>query len=195
MSNRTKTKPQKRVTRSTWAWLGLILPVVALAVLVALGAGSTGDSTPDIAANTQAPLFELPTNAGTTVSLQDELDKSDVLLYFSMGVGCDSCFAQIPEVETALAEMDLTLIPIMVQSADLVAATAGYMGVTRPILIDEDQSVSKAYDMIGINGHTDRPFHSIVLVKQDGTISYINNYNTMFVGLDAMMADIREARA
>jgi len=188
-------KPQKHVTRSTWAWLGLIVPVVALAVLVALGAGSTGDSTPDIAADTQAPLFVLPTDVGTTVSLQDELAKSDVLLYFSMGVGCDSCFAQIPEVETALAEMDLTLVPIMVQSADLVSATAGYMGVTRPILIDEDRSVSEAYDMIGVNGHTDRPFHSIVLVKQDGTIAYINNYNTMFVGVEAMMADIRAARA
>jgi peroxiredoxin len=190
MSNRQKINPQKPATRSWVAWLGLLIPVAVIAALVALGSGSTGDSEPEIADETPAPMFELPTTAGTTVSLEASLQESDVLLYFSMGVGCDSCFSQITEVEAALAEEDVTLIPIMVQSVDLVGTTAGYMGVTRPILIDEDLSVSSAYDMLGVNGHSDRPFHSIVLVRQDGTIAYVNNYNTMFVGLDGMMADL-----
>ncbi len=52
----------------------------------------------------------------------------------------------------------------MVDPAPLVAAEAQRFGITNPILIDADRSVSRAYGMIGIYGHQGRPSDSFALV-------------------------------
>ena len=185
---RSNRSPRSRRSRSPWPWIGLIVPVAAIAALAIFGSG--GDSEPEVSPDTAATMFELPTTAGMTIALEDALVESDVLLYFSMGVGCDGCFAQIPEVAQALADRDIALLPVMVQDADLVRMTASAWGIDQPILIDADLSVSEAYGMLGINGHDDRPSHSIALVKQDGTLAFVKHYNAMFVEVDEMMADL-----
>jgi peroxiredoxin len=86
------------------------------------------------------------------LSLDEILTQGDALLYFSMGVGCDGCFAQIPEALTGLQERGLQLVPIMVDPADRVAQEAARIGVATPILIDESREVSHAYGMLGV-GH------------------------------------------
>jgi peroxiredoxin len=188
-SRRRKNQPHRsRRRRSIWPWIGVIVPVAIVLVLAIVGSG--GDSEAEVTADAPAAMFELPTTAGTTVALQDVLAESDVLLYFSMGVGCDGCFAQIPEVSQALADRQIALLPVMVQDAELVRTTALAWGIDQPILIDADRSVSEAYGMLGINGHSDRPSHSIALVKQDGTVAFVKHYDTMFVELDDMLADL-----
>ncbi len=166
----------------------MLVPLAAIAVLVILGSGD--DETTDATTASTAMMFELPTTDGTTFALRDALAESDVLLYFSMGVGCDGCFAQIPEVADALDQRGITLVPVMVQDADLVDRAAAAWGIDRPIVIDADRSVSDAYGMLGINGHDDRPFHSIALVTQDGTTSFVKHYETMFVEAEQMLADL-----
>jgi hypothetical protein len=47
--------------------------------------------------------------------------------------------------------------------------------------------------MMGIYGHSDRPSHSFALVHQDGTISWVKHYSTMFVPLDQLLADMTVA--
>jgi len=191
MNKRQAKTPQPRhETGFSWTWLGVLLPIVAVVVLIIVGRGGDGTSTPAVEPDTQAVMFELPATDGSTVALSDALTTGDVLLYFSMGVGCDACFAQILEVDDALAAQGITLMPIMVNSLESVRSTAEAWGIDRPILIDRDRSVSETYHMIGLNGHNDRPFHSIALVRRDGTLAFTKTYDTMFVGVDEMMADV-----
>jgi peroxiredoxin len=161
---------------------------VAIAVLVIV---STVKGEPGSALEAaQAPGFTLPTDAGGTASLSDILADGDALLYFSMGVGCDGCFAQIPEVADALQERGLALVPIMVDDPRLVAQEASRFGITMPILIDGTREVSEAYGMLGVYGHPDRPSHSFALVRADGTVAWVKHYGTMFVTLDQLLADM-----
>ncbi len=183
---RTSTKTKRRP--SWWSWLAIALPVIALSAVMALGGGD--DTTADSSIGASAPDFSLPATDGATHALDAILANGDALLYFSMGPGCDGCFHQIPEIEQALADKGITLVPVMVDPAPQVAAEAQRFGITTPILIDTDRSVSEAYDMIGIYGHQGRPSHSFALVNQDREITWVKHYAEMFVPLDSLLADI-----
>lgn len=100
------------------------------------------------------------------------------LAYFSMGVGCDGCFAQIPEIDHALASRGIELLPVMVDPIDALAFEATRFGIERPILIDEDRSVSESYGMVGQFGHGDRPSHSFAFISSDGTTEPSNALST-----------------
>jgi peroxiredoxin len=141
----------------------------------------------------QAIPFELSSADGRTVSLNETLAEGDALLYFSMGVGCDGCFAQIPELDTAVAERGMSLVPIMVDPAPLVAAEAARFGIEGPILIDPDAEVSAAYGMVGIYGHGDRPSHSFALVRQSGEIAWVRHYAEMFVPAESLLDELDAA--
>ena len=177
--------PPARKT-SMWRWAGFIAIPLALAILVAV---SIVSETPDTGLE-EAIQFELPTTDGQTVALDESLAEGDTLLYFSMGVGCDGCFAQIPEIETALAERGLNLLPIMVDPAPVVAAEAARFGIETPILIDTGAQVSRDYGMVGVYGHADRPSHSFALVRQNGTIEWVRHFAEMFVPSDALFSEL-----
>lgn len=191
---KTPPKPRQSTKRTStelpkaFAWLGLLIP--AALILVVVIAGGKSDPSNTGALGGIAPDFALPTTTGSEVSLDSVLAEGDALLYFSMGVGCDGCFGQIPEIESALAERGVTLVSFMVQSPDMVAAEAARFGIDGPILIDADRSVSNAYGMIGVYGHNDRPSHSFALVSQDRTIEWVKHYATMFVPVDDFLADL-----
>lgn len=184
-SNR-KPQPERR---SAWRWAGVAVTPLALAVLVAVSALSKTDNAPI----EQATSFRLNATNGQTVSLEESLAQGDALLYFSMGVGCDGCFAQIPELESAMAERGITLLPIMVDSEPMVAAEAARFGIEDPILIDSGATVSMAYGMVGIYGHGDRPSHSFALVRQDRTIAWVRHYAEMFVPADQLLGELDAA--
>jgi peroxiredoxin len=133
--------------------------------------------------------FELVATDGRVVSLDDSLARGDTLLYFSMGPGCDGCFLQIPELESALAERGVVLLPIMVDPASVVAAEAERYGIDTPILIDANRTVSEAYGMLGVYGHSDRPSHSFALIRQDGTVGWVRHYAEMFVPAADFLAE------
>lgn len=189
----TKTRPQpdshSSPKTSAWRWAGFIAIPLALAILVAVSTLSeTGDSGLD-----RAIQFELPTTGSQAVALDETLATGDTLLYFSMGVGCDGCFAQIPEIEAALADRGLNLLSIMVDPAPMVAAEAARFGVETPILIDVGAQVSRDYGMVGVYGHADRPSHSFALVRQDGSIGWVRHYAEMFVPSQALLSELDAA--
>jgi len=195
MTNRgQESHRRQRVQGLAWPWVGVvgsIVVVVAVAFGAALALSRSGsEPTSTTSPTNAATMFELPTSTGSSFALDAALAESDVLLYFSMGIGCDTCFAQIPEVSDALTARGITLVPIMVQDPDAVNMVAQQWGIGEPIVIDADLAVSEAYGMIGINDHMDSPFHSIALVKQDGSLALVKHYSSMFVGLDDMMDDI-----
>jgi peroxiredoxin len=138
-----------------------------------------------------APQFSLPTSAGSEVALDQVLaGGNEAMLYFSMGVGCDGCFAQIPEIDEALASRGVTLVSVMVDPADVVASESSRFGIADPILIDRDRTVSEAYEMLGVCGPADRPSHSFALVGQDGQVKWVEHYATMFVPADEFIAEV-----
>ena len=170
-------------------WLGLAIPALLLVGVMLFGGGEPEQS----GIGAAAPDFALSTTAQSVVTLENALDEGDALLYFSMGVGCDGCFVQIPEIEDRLAEMGINLVPVMVQPAGQVDTVARQFGIEGPILIDEDLAVSEAYDMLGVYGHSDRPSHSFALVSKDRTIKWVKHYATMFVPVDEFLADMPSA--
>ena len=94
-------------------WIAFLIPLVVAVAIVIVGSLS-GEPSSEIEAG-PAPGFSLPTTAGGLVSLDEILSGGDdALLYFSMGVGCDGCFAQIPEAIEGLAARGVNLVPVMV---------------------------------------------------------------------------------
>jgi peroxiredoxin len=140
-----------------------------------------------------APGFQLTDTSGQQVSLTETLARGDTLLYFSMGVGCDGCFAQIPEIEDELVRRGVILLPIMVDPASMVASEAARFGIESPILLDPGAQVSRAYGMVGIYGHRDRPSHSFALVRQNGTIGWVRHYAEMFVPAESLLGELNQA--
>lgn len=188
---RPPAREAARRPSSPWRWAGFLLPLAALLALVIVGT-LQGDPGSDVESG-QAPGFVLPATDGSQVSLDQVIAEGDALLYFSMGVGCDGCFAQIPEVATGLEAKGIRLVPLMVDPADRVAVEATRFGIATPILIDEDRSVSEAYGMLGVYGHADRPSHSFALVHTDGTVGWVKHYATMFVPLEQLLAEMPAA--
>jgi len=187
-----KGRPTRRRThrgrarqRSGWLLFALPLAVIVGLVIVAGITGTGTSETPETADG-----FLLPDSAGGMFRLADALKEGDTLLYFSMGVGCDGCFAQIPEITEVLNARGIRLASIMVDPSPAVAHEAARFRITDPILIDADRQVSQAYGMLGVYGHTDRPSHSFALVRQDGTVAAVQHYATMFVPADQLLADL-----
>ena len=192
MTRKSGRRPDPRpqpTKRSPWRWIAFSAPIIFLGGLVALSVlGESRSAEPGL-----APAFELATTDGRWVSLDETLAKGDALLYFSMGVGCDGCFAQIPEIEAAVTQRGLTLLPIMVDPAPLVSNEAARFGIDTPILIDSGARVAEAYGMVGVYGHGDRPSHSFALVRDDGSIGWVRHYAEMFVPAAALFSELDPA--
>lgn len=182
--------PPARPGRGWLAWVGLLLPLLAIGALVA--AETLRPATDPATIGAVAPDFELADTAGGTQSLERALaEGSDgAMLYFSMGVGCGGCFAQIPEIEPALTERGIRLVSVVVDDPDITRIEAERYGATGPIALDLDRSVSEAYGMLGVYGHGDRPSHSFVRVDAEGTITDVRHYAEMFVPLEQLLADL-----
>jgi len=184
---RPREHPTTRRTAGRWAAF-LFAPAIVVGIVVVSTFADSDQNGP-----AAAIPFELSSTAGQTVSLSQALAGGDALLYFSMGVGCDGCFLQIPELEDAIRARGLTLLPIMVDPAPVVAYEASRFGIELPILIDPGARVSAAYGMLGIYGHGDRPSHSFALVRQSGDIAWVRHYAEMFVPADVLLGEIDAA--
>ena len=139
MSRTSPPRPKPEVKRSAWRWIGFIAPLAVLAGLVGVAAATR----PSSEALVTATPFTLTATDGSAISLEETLAKGDTLLYFSMGVGCDGCFAQIPEIEAGAVERGLNVLPIMVDPAPMVSSEAARFGIESPILIDSGARVSE----------------------------------------------------
>lgn len=183
----TKKHPRNLRRRTAVRWLAFLAPVAAVvALIIAANVGGTVEPQTD----DPASGFALPDTAGGTVDLNDILDERDALLYFSMGVGCDACFLQIPEIAAELDARDIEFVPIMGGDPHWIAAEAGRLKVATPIVVDADLSVSEAYGMLGHYGHSDMPNHSFALVRRDGEITWVHHYAEMFVPADRFFSDL-----
>lgn len=178
-----KTK-RRRITRIITA-----LAVVVAAGLIAFGLWSARAT--DNTTSGQAPGFSLKTTAGTTVSLSDYRGKP-VLLYFNEGAGCGACTQQMAEIEKnpGFAQAGITVLPIVMNTADQIKPDLAQFGVKTPYLLD-DGTVSKAYGVLGKGMHANLPGHGFVLIDADGIQRWKGEYPSMWIDPGTLLKEAK----
>lgn len=155
-----------------------------IAAIIAVGLVAYGLLTSQAESSTEArpaPDFTLPTTEGGTVTLSD-LRGSPVVLYFNEGAGCGSCTVQMAEIEKnpGFADAGITVLPIVMNTAEQILPDLERYGATTPYLLD-DGTVSAAYGTIGTGMHEGLPGHGFVLIDADGVQRWQGNYPSMWL--------------
>lgn len=166
---------------------------VALAAVAALvGAMMWSARTTSDASSRPAPDFTLSDTSGSTVRLADYRGRN-VVLYFNEGAGCQSCLFQMADIErsaTQFAAANVTVLPIVMNSADQIRADMAANGVRTPFLID-DGAVSQAYGTLGKGMHAGLPGHSFVLIDATGIQRWYGEYPSMYLAPAELLNQVR----
>ncbi len=169
----------------------LILIVLAYGVFY-LAAPGTGTYV-----NKQAKNFTLQSADGKTVSLSDFAGKSNVLLFFSEGLGCDPCWQQLSDIEKNIGEfngLETKVLTVVIDPPGPTAQEARRWNISLPILIDSDKEVSNSYDALKYSMHPgQRPGHTFVLVDKNGTVKWRLDWSSgaMYEPVDSIVSELK----
>ncbi|MDN4175717.1 peroxiredoxin family protein [Nocardioides sp. SOB77] len=139
-----------------------------------------------------APEFTLTDTGGSEHTLAQHRGEN-VLLYFSEGAGCQSCIVQMGEIEkqaAAFEKLDVTVLPIVMNTREQITADVTANGVTTPFLLD-DGTVSEAYGTLGKGMHAELPGHSFVLIDRQGRQRWYGEYPSMWLAPQDLLDEIR----
>lgn len=172
---------RRRMARLTM----VILVVVAVVALVVMALLSARPEQSDQVRS--APDFTLPASDGTSVTLSD-LRGAPVLLYFNEGAGCDACIVQMTAIENepGFAEAGITVLPIVMNTAEQINAERERLGATSAFLLD-DGAVSEEYGTLGSGMHEGLPGHGFVLIDADGQQVWSGDYPSMWIDADDLL--------
>ncbi|HET8660864.1 MAG TPA: peroxiredoxin family protein [Micromonosporaceae bacterium] len=173
--------------RNALLWGVVVAGVVALIAAMLWSARSTSDAT-----SRPAPDFVLTNTNGTTVRLAGFRGRN-VVLYFNEGAGCQACLLQMVDIERNAAQFaaaNVTVLPIVMNTAEQIKADMAANGVRTPFLID-DGAVSAAYGTLGKGMHEGLPGHSFVLIDAEGTQRWYGEYPSMFLSSADLLDQIR----
>lgn len=182
----TQAGAARRRQRLSWAAWGAAALIIGIIVAIALITSQPTTSS-DVRV---APDFTLPASDGSSVSLAD-FRGEPVVLYFNEGAGCDSCLLQMAEIEKdpAFAEAGITVLPIVMNTADQINAHRERLGVQAPFLLD-DGTVSAAYDTLGKGMHEGLPGHGFVLIDAEGNQLWHGNYPSMWLAPADLLKEV-----
>lgn len=154
------------------------LPALSSAVLLLLAFGA-GCATPSGASDkgtsesasgpAQATDFTLRTVEGRTFRLSDHLQKDIILLNF-WATWCTPCLGEMPELEKmhqALKGQGVQIVGVSMDGPESVAnvqPTVRRLGVTYPVLLDEETRVVGVY-----NPRRDAPY--TVIIDREGRVA------------------------
>ena len=139
-----------------------------------------------------APEFTLTDTDGSEHTLAQHRGEN-VLLYFSEGAGCQSCIVQMGEIEkqaAAFEKLDVTVLPIVMNTREQITADMTANGVNTPFLLD-DGTVSEAYGTLGKGMHAGLPGHSFVLIDRQGRQRWYGEYPSMWLAPEDLLDEIR----
>ncbi len=191
MRREQASKDTRRRSLTLGAWIvavGVITAVVAAMLLTSRPASSDSAKA--------AAGFTLTDTAGAQINLADYRGKN-VLLFFNEGAGCQACLVQIAEIEKytkELTDLDLTVLPIVMNTREQITADMQANGVDTPFLLD-DGTVSRAYDTLGKGMHPELPGHSFVLIDAEGTQRWYGEYPSMWLAPQDLFKQVRQKLA
>lgn len=177
---------RRRVRRLIWG-----VAIVAVAGLI--GAMMWSSRTTSDATSRLAPEFTLIDTSSNTVRLADFRGRN-VVLYFNEGAGCQSCLLQMADIERNAARFsaaNITVLPIVMNSAEQIRADMAANGVRTPFLIDSGGTVSKAYGTLGKGMHAGLPGHSFVLIDAGGIQRWYGEYPSMYLSPADLLREVR----
>jgi peroxiredoxin len=98
----------------------------------------------------KAPDFELKTLTGETVKLSSLKGKKVMLNFWA--TWCPPCKAEMPDLEKLYKQKDedLVILAVNIDPQLDVKGFADEYGITFPILLDDDDSVNEAYQILSI---------------------------------------------
>lgn len=175
---------RRALRRRRLLWAGALVAMAGIVAAMLWSARDTSDSTVR-----PAPDFTLTDTNGDIVRLAD-LRGGNVVLYFNEGAGCQSCLLQMVDIERnrdLFAELQVTVLPIVMNTAEQIRADMAANGVATPFLID-DGTVSAAYGTLGKGMHAGLPGHSFVLIDAAGMQRWYGEYPSMYLS-SANLAD------
>lgn len=178
-------RQHRRRVAAAWA-AGLIVVVAIVAAMLLTSRPESSDAV------RAAPDFTLTNTEGQQVSLSDYRD-TNVLLYFNEGAGCQSCLVQMAEIEketAALTDLDVTVLPIVMNTREQITADMQLNGVATPFLLD-DGTVSQAYGTLGKGMHAGLPGHSFILIDKAGAQRWYGEYPSMWLAPDQLIRELR----
>ncbi len=181
---------RRRRTQLRW---GAMIAIAAVLVAVVSAMMLTSRPSTSEAIRT-APDFTLTDTAGVTHTLAEHRGEN-VVLYFSEGAGCQSCIVQMGELEkeaAELAEANITVLPIVMNTRDQILRDTEANGVTTPFLLD-DGTVSDAYGTLGNGMHAGLPGHSFVLIDTEGKQRWYGEYPSMWLDPNDLLNEISES--
>lgn len=120
-----------------------------------------------------APEFDLKTSTGDTFRLSDARGTSMPLLIFYPKDFTPGCTRQLDEMNAniaALSAASITPFGVNPGDADSHAKFEASLGLTYPLLVDEDSKVAQAYGAIKESGTGIE--RSVVLIDKNGTVVF-----------------------
>ena len=95
--------------------------------------------------------------------------------------------------------MDVAILSIAFDPQDAQAASRVEYGITVPMLVDNDHSVSETYDVLQWAVGTGEPGHTFILVDATGDLVWIQDYGApenggqMYVPVDELTMKIKQS--
>ncbi|WP_448059765.1 peroxiredoxin family protein [Cellulomonas hominis] len=167
--------------------------IIAAVVAVVLVTTALLSARPQESADVRvAPDFTLTDSDGGSVTLSD-LRGAPVLLYFSEGAGCDACIVQQAQIEAepGFAAANITVLPIVMNTAEQINADRERLGAKASFLLD-DGTVSEEYGTLGTGMHEGLPGHGFVLVDAAGNQVWKGDYPSMWIDPDKLLDIVRD---
>jgi peroxiredoxin len=137
--------------------------VASIAFVVVAGAASSA-----IAPTTPAPDFSLHAMSGPNMRLKDQ--RGRVVMVNFWATWCAPCRQEMPQLNRLYEKYrssGFVLLGVNVdEDSSKAAEVAAKLGITFPVLLDADKSVSKLYDL--------STMPSTVLIDRDGKVRYVH---------------------
>jgi peroxiredoxin len=185
VANSLRQRRRRRLRRAAWFTAGVSLVAIVTAMMLTSRPSSSE-------AIRTAPDFTLTDTAGQEHTLAEHRGEN-VVLYFNEGAGCQSCIVQMGEIEkrsAELAEANVTVLPIVMNTRAQILRDMELNGVTTPFLLD-DGTVSEAFGTLGKGMHAGLPGHSFVLIDTEGQQRWYGEYPSMWLDPGELLAEVR----